>query len=57
MKNTADYKNKANELNKIFPNLKAEITKTWNGNLQITVCDSDKAKTLTEMYEGFKFNF
>jgi hydroxymethylpyrimidine pyrophosphatase-like HAD family hydrolase len=54
---TQDYNNKANELNSKFPNLKAEVTTGWDGNLQITVCNSDKAKTLKEMYKNFKFNF
>ena len=54
---TTDYNNKANELNSKNPNLKAEVTIGWNGNLQITVCNSDKAKTLKEMYKQFNFTF
>ena len=58
MKNyTAVYSAKANELNARFPNLKATVTNRWDGELQITVCSSDKAKTLSEMYNDFKFNF
>ena len=57
MKTLIDYTNKANELNTKYPNLKAEVTETWDGKPQITVCNSDKAKTLTEMYPTFKFNF
>lgn len=52
-----DYNNKANELNSRFPNLKAEVTTSWGGDIQITVCSSDKAKTLSEMYGNFKFAF
>jgi hypothetical protein len=54
---TQDYNNKANELNSKFPNLKAQVTTGWGGILQITVCNSDKAKTLKEMYKNFNFNF
>jgi len=54
---TQDYNNKANELNAKFPNLKAEVTTGWNGALQITVCNADKAKTLREMYRNFNFTY
>jgi hypothetical protein len=54
---TQDYNNKTIELNSKFPNLKASVTKSWNGADQITVCSSDKAKTLREMFKCFNFNF
>ena len=54
---TQEYNNKVNELNSKFPNLKAEVTTGWNGALQITVSNSDKAKTLREMYKGYNFTF
>ena len=52
-----DYNNKANELNAKFQNLKAEVTNGWDGRLEIKVCNSDKAKTLREMYRNFNFTF
>jgi hypothetical protein len=54
---TKCYNNKVKELNSKFPNLKAEVTTGWNGLLQITVCNFDKAKTLTEMYKDYNFTF
>lgn len=55
---TQDYKNKAKELNSKFPNLKAEVVKNWDGSrLEIKVINSDKAKTLKEMYRNFNFTF
>ena len=54
---TQDYNNKANELNAKFPNLKCEVTTNWGGELVIKVVNSDKANTLTEMYQNFKFTF
>ena len=48
---------KANELNSRFPNLKCEVTTEWGGGLVIKVCNSDKAKTLNEMFRGYKFTF
>jgi hypothetical protein len=55
---TQDYNNKANELNAKFPNLKAEVVKNWDGSRnEIKVCNSDKAKTLKEMYGNFNFTF
>lgn len=55
---TQDYNNKANELNAKFPNLKAEVVKNWDGSRdEIKVCNSDKAKTLREMYRNFNFTF
>jgi len=55
---TQDYNNKAIELNAKFPNLKAEVVKNWNGtSLEIKVINSDKAKTLREMYRKFNFTF
>jgi hypothetical protein len=55
---TQDYNNKANELNAKFPNLKAEVIKNWDGSTnEIKVCNSDKAKTLREMYKGYNFCF
>jgi len=54
---TQEINTKANELNAKFPNLKAEVLTDWFGDLVIKVCDSDKAKTLNEMYRGFKFTF
>ena len=55
---TQDYKNKANELNAKFPNLKAEVVKNWDGSMdEIKVINSDKAKTLREMYRNFNFTF
>ncbi len=55
---TQNYTNKANELNSNFPNLKAEVVKNWDGSrLEIKVCNSDKAKTLREMYTNFNFTF
>jgi hypothetical protein len=55
---TQDYNNKANELNSKFPNLKAEVVKNWDGSrLEIKVINSDKAKTLREMYRNFNFTF
>lgn len=55
---TQDYNNKANELNSKFPNLKAEVVKNWDGSRsEIKVCNSDKAKTLREMYRNFNFTF
>lgn len=55
---TQDYNNKANELNSKFPNLKTEVVKNWNGTmLEIKVCNSDKAKTLREIYKNFNFTF
>jgi hypothetical protein len=54
---TQDYNNKVIELNSKFTNLKAELTNRWDGALQIKVCNSDKAKTLTEMYRGYNFSF
>jgi len=54
---TTEINTKANELNAKFPNLKAEVSIDWFGDLVIKVCDSDKAKTLNEMYKGFKFTF
>jgi len=41
----------ATELNAKNPNLKAEVVKNWE------VCNSDKAKTLREMYRNFNFTF
>ena len=53
-----DYNNKAKELNSKFPNLKAEVVKNWDGSrLEIKVVNSDKAKTLREMYKNFNFTF
>jgi len=53
-----DYNNKSNELNLKFPNLKAEVIKNWDGSiLEIKVCNSDKAKTLREMYKDYNFTF
>lgn len=55
---TQDYNNKAKELNSKFPNLKAEVVKNWDGSRsEIKVCNSDKAKTLREMYTNFNFTF
>ena len=55
---TQDYNNKAKELNSKFPNLKAEVVKNWDGSrLEIKVINSDKAKTLKEMYRNFNFTF
>ena len=55
---TQDYNNKANELNSKFPNLKAEVVKNLDGSrLEIKVINSDKAKTLKEMYRNFNFTF
>ena len=54
---TQDYNNKANELNSKFPHLKAEVVKNWDGRLEIKVINSDKAKTLKEMYRNFNFTF
>ena len=34
MKTLIDYTNKANELNTKYPNLKAEVTETWDENLK-----------------------
>lgn len=55
--NAQDYINKVNELNAKFPNLKPELTTGWGGVLQIKVCNSDKARTLKEMYREFNFTF
>ena len=55
---TQDYNNKANELNAKFPNLKAQVVKNWDGSRdEIKVINSDKAKTLREMYRNFNFTF
>ena len=54
---TTEINTKANELNAKFPNIKCEVTTEWGGDLVIKVCDSDKAKTLNEMYKRFKFTF
>ena len=54
---TLQANNKANELNSKFPNLRCEVTTEWGGGLVIKVCDFDKAKTLNEMFQGFKFTF
>lgn len=47
----------AKELNKKFPHLKCEVVTTWNGELAIKTINSDKAKTLTEMFKGYRFIF
>jgi hypothetical protein len=53
-----DYINKANELNSKFPNLKAQVVKNWDGSRdEIKVINSDKAKTLREMFRNFNFTF
>jgi len=54
---TQDYTNKVNELNSKYPNLKAELVSGWNNRLEIKVINSDKAKTLTEMFRSFNFTF
>jgi len=54
---TQEINNKANELNGKFPNLKCEVKTDFYGDLVIKVCDSDKAKTLNEMFKGYEFVF
>jgi hydroxymethylpyrimidine pyrophosphatase-like HAD family hydrolase len=52
------YQNKVNELNSKFPNLKLEVVKNWDGTrLEIKAPNSDKAKTLKEMFRDFNFTF
>jgi hypothetical protein len=53
----ADLNNKANELNSRFPNLKCEVVEVWGGSLAIKTINSDKAKTLNEMFKGYTFTF
>lgn len=48
---------KSNELNTRYPNLKCEVTTLWDGSLAIKTINSDKAKTLTEMFRGYTFTF
>jgi hypothetical protein len=48
---------KATQLNSKFPNLKCEVVEVFGGALSIKVCDSDKAKTLNEMFSKFDFSF
>ena len=48
---------KANELNSKYPNLKCEVVTIWDGSLSIKTINSDKAKTLTEMFRGYTFSF
>ncbi len=57
MTNLQDYNNKANEINSKFPNLNAEVKIGWGEILEIKVVNSDKAKTLKEMYNNFNFTF
>lgn len=54
---TSELTTKANELNSKFPNLKCEVVTTWDGGYAIKTINSDKAKTLTEMFKGYKFTF
>lgn len=48
---------KTKELNAKYPNLKCEVVNLWGGELAIKTINSDKAKTLTEMFRGYKFTF
>jgi len=51
-----DYQNKANELNKKFNTLNAEVkVSPWGGRLEIEVSTVDKAKTLKQMFPKFTF--
>jgi len=52
-----DYQNKANEINAKNPHLKAEVRTSFGGILEIKVINSDKAKTLKEIYQKFNFSF
>jgi len=54
---TQEINNKANELNAKYPNLKCEVVKDWSGDLVIKTINSDKAKTLNEMFRGYTFTF
>ena len=55
--NSQDYQNKVNELNLRYSNLNAELITSFGGVLEIKVCNSDKAKTLREMFQKFRFTF
>jgi hypothetical protein len=57
MKTLNEIIEKANELNSKYPNLLCEVVTTWSGKYAIKVVNSDKAKTLTEMYRQFNFTF
>lgn len=48
---------KANELNAKYPNLKCKVVNLYNGEIAIKTINSDKAKTLTEMFREYKFIF
>jgi hypothetical protein len=54
---TLQANTKANELNNTFPNLKCEVVTLWGGGLGIKTINSDKAKTLNEMFKGYTFTF
>lgn len=53
---TVDYNNKANELNKRFPSLNAQVNVSpFGGRLEIEVATVDKAKALNQMFPKFTF--
>ena len=54
---TQEITNKANDLNSKYPNLKCEVVKNFHGDLVIKTINSDKAKTLSEMFRDYTFTF